>query len=479
MSERLVAGIILAAGIGTRMRSDRPKVLHEVAGRPMVNHVIEALGALAPTVTVVVVGPRMDDVAAAVAPHPTALQAEPRGTGHAVLAARKLLDGFVGDVVVLYGDVPLIRSDTIRRLVAAAGTDAIAVLGFRPTDPSGYGRLILDRDGRLDRIVEHKDADAVEQAVALCNAGAVALDVGRLFALVERLRPNNVQGEYYLTDIVGLARADGIAAVVVEADAEEVMGVNSRVDLSVVEAAAQTRLRRAAMMAGATLTAPDTVHLCADTRLGRDVTVGPFVVFGPGVTVGDRVEIRAFCHIERAAIADGAVIGPFARLRPGAEIGAGAHIGNFVEIKNAVIEAGAKANHLSYIGDARVGAAANIGAGTITCNYDGVAKSHTDIGAGVFIGSNTALVAPVKIGDGAMIGAGSVITADVPAGALSFTRSPVTEIAGGAERFRERRIRSPAEPIAAKAEPAKAKPAKAELAKAKPAKAKPAKAEPE
>src|SRR5580692_7635781 len=246
MSERLVAGIILAAGTGTRMRSDRPKVLHEVAGRPMINHVIAALGALEPAVTAVVVGPRMADVAAAVAPHPTALQAEPRGTGHAVLAARTLLDGFVGDVVVLYGDVPLIRSDTIRRLVAAACPDAIAVLGFRPRDPSGYGRLMLDQAGRLDRIVEHKDADAAEQAVALCNAGAVALDAGRLFALVERLRPDNAQGEYYLTDIIRLARAEGAAAVVVEADAEEVMGVNSRLDLSLVEAAAQRRLRHAA-----------------------------------------------------------------------------------------------------------------------------------------------------------------------------------------------------------------------------------------
>jgi bifunctional UDP-N-acetylglucosamine pyrophosphorylase/glucosamine-1-phosphate N-acetyltransferase len=450
MSERRVAGIILAAGIGTRMRSDRPKVLHEIAGRPMVNHVIAALGALEPAVTAIVVGPRMEAVAAAAAPHPTALQAEPRGTGHAVLAARKLLDGFGGVVVVLYGDVPLIRSDTIRRLVAAAQAGALAVLGFRPADPSGYGRLILDQAGRLDRIVEHKDADAAEQAIGLCNAGAVALDAGRLFALLERLRPDNAQGEYYLTDIVGLARAEGAESVIVEADAEEVMGVNSRLDLSAVEAVAQRRLRRAAMAAGVTLTDPDTVFLCADTKLGRDVTVGPNVVFGPGVTVGDRVEIRAFCHLERAAIAADAVIGPFARLRPGAEIGAGAHIGNFVEVKNAVIEAGAKANHLSYIGDARVGAAANIGAGTITCNYDGVTKSHTDIGAGVFIGSNTALVAPVKVGDGAMIGAGSVITADVPAGSLTFTRPPVTEIADGAGRFRERRIRTKAKPAKAK-----------------------------
>ncbi|MEJ0070449.1 MAG: bifunctional UDP-N-acetylglucosamine diphosphorylase/glucosamine-1-phosphate N-acetyltransferase GlmU [Pseudomonadota bacterium] len=442
MSERQVAGIILAAGMGTRMRSDHPKVLHEVAGRPMIQHVIAALAALEPRRTAVVIGPNMEAVAAAVAPHETTIQAERRGTGHAVLAARPLIEGFTGDVVVLYGDVPLIRSDTIRRLVDAARDGTVAVLGFRPDDPSGYGRLIVDRAGQLDRIVEHKDADTTEQAVTLCNAGAMAVDCARLFALVERLRPDNAQGEYYLTDIVGLVRAEGGAAVVVETDAEEVTGVNSRLDLSAVEAVAQRRLRRAAMAGGATLIDPDSVHLCADTRLGRDVTVGPNVVFGPGVTVGDRVEIRAFCHLERAIIADDAVIGPFARLRPGADIGEGAHIGNFVEIKNAVIEAGAKANHLSYIGDARIGARANIGAGTITCNYDGVVKAHTDIGADVFIGSNTALVAPVKVGEGAMVGAGSVITVDVPAGSLTFTRAPVTEIAGGAGRFRERRIKT-------------------------------------
>jgi bifunctional UDP-N-acetylglucosamine pyrophosphorylase/glucosamine-1-phosphate N-acetyltransferase len=442
MGERPIAAIILAAGLGTRMRSDRPKVLHEVAGRPMIEHVIAALAPLAPARTAVVIGADMAAVATAVAPHRTAIQAERRGTGHAVLAARELLEGFAGDVVVLYGDVPLIRSDTIRRLVEVARPGALAVLGFRPDDPSGYGRLIIDGAGRLDRIVEHKDADADERAVRLCNAGAMAVDAARLFGLLERLRPDNAQGEYYLPDIVGLARTDGMMAAVVEADAEEVMGVNSRVELSEVEAVAQRRLRRAAMEGGATLIDPDTVRLCADTRLGRDVTVGPHVVFGPGVTIGNRVEVRAFCHLEHATVADDAIIGPFARLRPGADVGTGAHIGNFVEIKNAVIEAGAKANHLSYIGDARVGARANIGAGTITCNYDGVAKASTDIGADVFIGSNTALVAPVKVGDGAMVGAGSVITADVPAGSLTFTRPPVTEIAGGAGRFRERRIRA-------------------------------------
>jgi len=422
------------------MRSDLPKVLHEVAGRALVGHVVAALDALAPAATAIVIGPGMDAVAAAVAPHPTVVQVDRRGTGHAALTARALLDGFAGDVVVLNGDVPLLSSETIRRLVAARGDAALAVLGFRAADPTGYGRLILDRDGRLERIVEQADADAAERAVTLCYAGTVAGDAAGLFALLERLRADNAQGEYYITDIVGLAREAGGRVVVVEADAEEVAGVNSRIDLARVEAVAQRRLRRAAMEAGATLADPDTVYFSVDTKLGRDVTVGPNVVFGPRVTIGDRVTVHAFSHLADARVADDAVIGPFARLRPGADIGPGAHIGNFVEIKNAVVEAGAKANHLSYVGDARVGAGANIGAGTITCNYDGVYKWRTEIGARVFIGSNTALVAPVSIGDGAMIGAGSVITADVPPGALTFTRPATTEAADGAARFRERRV---------------------------------------
>lgn len=451
MSERDVAGIVLAAGQGTRMRSDRPKVLHAVAGRPMIGHVLAALAALDPRRIAVVIGPDAPGVAEAVAPHQTVVQAERRGTGHAVKTARPLLDGFDGDVVVLYGDVPLLRAETIRRLVAARQqgpggaaankTPGLAVLGFRAADPTGYGRLILDPAGGLARIVEHKDAGPAEQAVALCNAGAVAADARTLFALVERLRPDNAQGEYYLTDVVGLARADGATVAVVEADEEEVLGVNSRRELARVEAVAQRRLRDAAMAAGATLIDPDTVYFSADTKLGRDVTVGPSVVFGPGVVVGDRVEIRAFSHLEQARIGDDALIGPFARLRPGADIGAGAHIGNFVEIKNAVIEAGAKANHLSYVGDAHVGAEANIGAGTITCNYDGVFKWTTEIGAGAFIGSNTALVAPVTVGAGAIVGAGSVITADVPPGALHFNRASVTDLKDGAAGFRERRIK--------------------------------------
>src|SRR5579871_6287934 len=291
MTERQLAGIVLAAGQGTRMRSDRPKILHEVAGRPLVSHVVAALDALAPAATAIVIGPDMGGVAAAVAPHPTVVQVERRGTGHAALTARALLDRFAGDVVVLNGDVPLLRSETIRRLVAARGDAALAVLGFRPADPTGYGRLIVGGDGTLERIVEQADADADERAVALCYAGTVAGDAAGLFALLERLRPDNAQGEYYITDIVGLAREAGGRVVVVEADAEEVAGVNSRVDLARVEAVAQRRLRRAAMEAGATLLDPDTVYFSADTKLGRDVTVGPNVVFGPRVAIGDRVTI--------------------------------------------------------------------------------------------------------------------------------------------------------------------------------------------
>jgi bifunctional UDP-N-acetylglucosamine pyrophosphorylase/glucosamine-1-phosphate N-acetyltransferase len=423
------------------MRSSRPKVLHAVAGRPMINHVLAALGALAPQRVAVVIGPDAPGVAEAVAPHATVVQAERRGTGHAVQTARPLLDGFAGDVVVLNGDGPLIRAETIRRLVAARRAADLVVLGFRAADPTGYGRLILDPEGFVVRIVEHKDATPNERAIALCNAGAYAADAAFLFKLADRLRPDNAQGEYYLTDIVGLARDENATVAVIEADEEEVLGINSRAELARVEAIAQRHLREAAMAAGATLIDPDTVYFSADTKLGQDVTVGPNVVFGPGVEVGDRVEIRAFSHLEQARVADDALIGPFARLRPGADIGAGAHIGNFVEIKNAVIEAGAKANHLSYVGDARVGAEANIGAGTITCNYDGMFKWTTEIGAKAFIGSNTALVAPVTVGEGAVVGAGSVITADVPPGALHLTRAPVTDIEGGAAGFRERRIK--------------------------------------
>ncbi|PWC91839.1 bifunctional UDP-N-acetylglucosamine diphosphorylase/glucosamine-1-phosphate N-acetyltransferase GlmU [Azospirillum sp. TSO5] len=442
MAHRPLACVILAAGKGTRMKSDLPKVLHRVAGRPMVGHVLAAVKTLDPDHVVVVVGPGMDSVAAAVAPYPTAVQHEQRGTADAVRAAFGLLEGFTGDVIVLYGDTPLVTPDTLRALVQArrqASDPAVVVLGMRPDDPGAYGRLILNARGGLEKIVEYLDASEEERAVTLCNAGLMAFDGARMFDLIGSVGNDNAKSEYYLTDVVQIARCAGMACAVVEAAPAEVVGVNSRAELAEVEKLLQRRLRKAAMDNGATLIDPDSTFLSVDTRLGRDVVVGPGCFFGAGVTVGDRVEIKPYCHLEGVRIDSGAVIGPYARLRPGAEIGPDVHIGNFVEVKNAVIEAGAKANHLTYIGDARVGAKANIGAGTITCNYDGFTKSRTDIGAGAFIGSNSALVAPVVIGDGAIVGAGSVVTMAVEADALVVARGSQKLYAGWAQRFRERK----------------------------------------
>ena len=431
--------VILAAGQGTRMKSRLPKVMHRIAGRAMVRHVVEAAAPLAPERVVVVVAPGMDAVVAEAAPAMAAIQQPALGTAHAVSAARPLLDGARGGILVLFGDTPLIRAETLARLRAALDAPsrpAVAVLGFRPDDPLAYGRLVLEADGSLARIVEFKDATAEERAIRLCNAGAMAFDAEVLPGLLDGIGNDNANGEYYLTDAVALARAMGRAVAVVEGEADEVVGVNSRAELAAAEAILQGRLRRAAMENGATLVDPASVFFSADTRLGRDVVVGPNVVFGPGVEIGDDVEIKAFSHIEGARVAPGAIVGPFARLRPGAEIGADAHIGNFVEIKKARIGDGAKVNHLSYVGDAEVGAKANIGAGTITCNYDGFDKFVTRIGAGAFIGSNTALVAPVSVGDGAITGAGSVIARDVAAEALAVTRADHVEKAGWAARFR-------------------------------------------
>jgi bifunctional UDP-N-acetylglucosamine pyrophosphorylase / glucosamine-1-phosphate N-acetyltransferase len=424
------------------MKSDMPKVLHRVAGRPMVGHVLAAVKALDPDHVVVVVGPGMDSVAAAVAPYPTAVQQEQRGTADAVRAAFGLLEGFTGDVVVLYGDTPLVTPDTLRAMVTArrqASDPAVVVLGMRPEDPGAYGRLILNARGGLEKIVEHLDASADERAVTLCNAGLMAFDGARMFDLIGRVGNQNAKNEFYLTDVVQIARVSGMACAVVEAAPAEVVGVNSRAELAEVERLMQRRLRKAAMDNGATLCDPDSTLFSHDTRLGRDVIVGAHVVFAPGVTVADGVEIKPFCHLEQTRIDSGAVIGPYARLRPGADIGPDAHIGNFVEIKNAVVESGAKVNHLTYIGDARVGAKANIGAGTITCNYDGFGKYHTDIGAGAFIGSNSSLVAPVSIGDGAIVGAGSVVTSAVEADALVVSRAQQKAYLGWAKRFRERK----------------------------------------
>jgi bifunctional UDP-N-acetylglucosamine pyrophosphorylase/glucosamine-1-phosphate N-acetyltransferase len=351
--------------------------------------------------------------------------------------ARAALAGCSGPVVVAYGDTPLITSATLQRLAAGiADGHAVMVAGMRPADPGPYGRLVVGSDGTLERIVEAKDASASERAIGLCNAGVMAVDGRVLWELLDRVKPDNAKGEYYLTDLVGLARARGLSCGVIEADADEAVGVNSRVELAQVEGLFQARMRRQAMLGGATLTDPASVWFSHDTVLGRDVTVGPCVVFGPGVTVGDHVTIKGFCHLEGARIAAGAQVGPYARLRPGAAIGESAHIGNFVEVKAAVIEAGAKVNHLSYVGDAHVGAKANVGAGTITCNYDGFAKAKTEIGAGAFIGSNTALVAPVTVGAGAIVAAGSVIVADVAADALAVARGRQEQKAGWAARFR-------------------------------------------
>jgi bifunctional UDP-N-acetylglucosamine pyrophosphorylase/glucosamine-1-phosphate N-acetyltransferase len=439
MTDNRAAAIVLAAGKGTRMKSELPKVMHRIAGRPMISHLLANLAPLACDPVAVVVAPGMDSVAKAVAPHKTAVQAEQRGTAHATLSAKPMLGGFTGDVLILFGDCPFITTATIRRLLErrrAADKPAVTVLGFRPADTGEYGRLVVGADGKLDTIIEHAVATEAQRAIRLCNSGVMAVDGRLLFALVDRVGNDNPKKEFYLTDIVSLARADGASCAVVEAPAEELLGINSRAELAVAEAVMQERLRLTALANGATLIDPGSVFLSWDTKLGRDVVVEPHVVFGPGVTVADGVEIKAFCHIEGAKIEKGARIGPYARLRPGSAIGENAHIGNFVETKNARIGKGAKANHLTYLGDAAIGAASNIGAGTITANYDGFSKYHTEIGAGVSIGSNVVLRAPVKVGDGAIVGAGSVIVRDVAADALALARGEQTERMGWAAKFR-------------------------------------------
>ncbi len=435
-----VAVVVLTAGFGTRMQSALPKVLHKIAGRPMIQHLLDAVAGQQPDRVIVIVGEDNDGVAEAVRPHATAVQHQRLGTGHAVMQAREGLAGFDGDVLVLFGADPLISGETMARMRARRNAEdhpAVVVLGFRPDDPGLYGRLVTGDDGDLLEIVEAGDADAATLEIGLCNSGVMAIDGARLFDLLDDVGNDNAKGEYYLTDIVAAAKAAGHACAVIEGDPDELIGIDTRADLARAEALLQDQLRTKAMAGGATLLDPATVYFSHDTALGRDVTVGPNVVFGPGVTVGDGVEIRAFCHFEGAEVADGAIIGPFARLRPGAKIGDAVHIGNFVEIKNADVEAGAKINHLSYVGDSRVGAGANVGAGTITCNYDGFAKHRTEIGAGAFIGSNTALVAPVRIGDGAITGAGSVISKDVADNALAVTRAPQKQLDGWATKFRD------------------------------------------
>ncbi|SFP48380.1 bifunctional UDP-N-acetylglucosamine diphosphorylase/glucosamine-1-phosphate N-acetyltransferase GlmU [Sphingomonas rubra] len=437
-----LAAIVLAAGKGTRMKSDLHKVLHPVAGRPMLLHLLAAVGDLAPERVVVVTGALSEQVEAAVAPlgAKTALQAEQLGTAHAVGQARDALAGFDGDVLILYGDVPLVGPATMRAMVErlhAPDAPAAVVLGFRPADPAAYGRVIADADGRIARMVEWKDASEAERAETLCNSGLMAVRSADLWPLLARVGNDNAAGEYYLPDLVMLAAADGRGSAVIETDEAEVAGVNSRAELAAVEAAWQGRRRAAAMANGASLVAPETVWFAHDTVLGRDVIVEPNVVFGPGVTVADGATIRTFSHLEGATVGKGAEVGPYARLRPGAVLGPKSKVGNFVEVKKATLGEGAKANHLTYLGDAEVGAGANIGAGTITCNYDGFLKYRTSIGAGAFIGSNSALVAPVSIGAGAIVAAGSVVTADVAADALVLVRPPQVAKPGWARRFRE------------------------------------------
>jgi bifunctional UDP-N-acetylglucosamine pyrophosphorylase / glucosamine-1-phosphate N-acetyltransferase len=437
---RTCLAVVLAAGEGTRMRSSRPKVLHEIGGRSLIAHALAAVGAIGGRVAVVV-GPGQDAVVKAaktLAPDAAFhVQQERRGTAHAVLAARASLAEGADDVVVAFADTPLVTPQTIMRLRSALAAGAgVAVLGFRPADPAGYGRLIVDAGGALVAIREEKDASPDERAIGLCNSGLMALAGNTVLPILEQIRDDNAKREFYLTDAVAIARTMGLATVALETDNDEVRGVNTQAQLAEAEAVLQQRLRAAAHAAGVTMVAPETVHLSADTKLGRDVTIEPYVVFGPGVTVEDGAVIRSFSHLEGAHVGRGARVGPYARLRPGADLEADVHVGNFVEIKAARLEQGVKANHLSYIGDARVGAGSNIGAGTITCNYDGFGKHLTEIGKSAFIGSNSALVAPVKVGDGAYVASGSVITHEVPADSVAFGRARQANKEGYATRLR-------------------------------------------
>ena len=452
MSQSRFAAIILAAGSGTRMNSAIPKVMHPVAGQPMIANLLQALEPLRPAATVVVIGPHMDDVARTVAPAQTVVQDPPLGTGDAVRAALRVFQGQlapqsgIDEVLVLYGDTPLLRSETLARLLSEQKRAPAAILlaGMRPDDPSPYGRLVSAPDGRILRIVEAADATPEECAIGLVWGGLMLVRACHVFELVEALDRNNAKNEFYLTSIVGLASDKGLQCRAIELPGEELIGINTRAELAEAEVLMQWRLRRSAMDAGVTLVAPETVYLSADTRFGRDAIVEPNVTFGPGVTVGEGARIYSFSHLEGAVVGAGARVGPFARLRPGAVLDDEVHVGNFVEVKAARLGAGAKANHLSYIGDAEVGARTNIGAGTITCNYDGFNKHRTTIGEGVFIGSNTALVAPVTVGDGAYVAAGSVVTREVPADALTIARGQQVDKPGrGAEiRSRLRRKKS-------------------------------------
>jgi len=437
-----LAVIVLAAGQGTRMKSSLHKVLHPIAGRPMLLHLLASVRELAPARQVVVVGAGREQVEKAVAGQGVdiAVQAEQHGTGHAVAQAQAALAGFEGDVLILYGDVPLVRAGTMRAMIDRLHADddpACVVLGFRPDNAAAYGRIIADADGRIAKMVEYKDASAAERAVDLCNSGLMAVRAADLFALLTRVGNDNAAGEYYLPDIVMLAARDGRPSAVIETGADEVAGVNSRAELAQVEARWQAARRAEAMREGTTLVAPGTVFFAYDTQLARDVTIEPNVVFGPGVRVEEGAVIHAFCHLEGAHVGPRVSVGPYARLRPGAVLAEKARVGNFVEIKNATLGRGAKANHLSYVGDATVGEAVNIGAGTITCNYDGYFKHETVIGDRAFIGSNSALIAPVRIGRDAIVAAGSAVSRDVADGELRLVRAEQLVKPGWADRFHD------------------------------------------
>ena len=448
--QRRFAVVILAAGQGTRMRSDTHKVLHPIASRPLLLHLLDRVDALGADKRVVVVGKGRDQVEKAIAGRDVAIavQAEQKGTGHAVQQAAEALSGYDGPVLILYGDTPFVEGETLSGMLDRLNGDdgpGVVVLASCPPDPLKYGRIILGDGDRIAKMVEYKDATDEERAVPLCNSGMMAVRARDLFRWLDEVGNDNAAGEYYLPDVVNIAAAEGREAVVIEGDPYETAGVNSRAELAHLELEWQRRRREQVLDEGATLIDPESVWFAYDTKLGRDVTVEPHVVFGPGVQIADGATIHAFSHIEGAIIGLKASIGPFARIRPGTKLAERTKVGNFVELKKAVVGEGAKVNHLSYVGDASVGAAANIGAGTITCNYDGFGKYRTEIGAGAFIGSNTALVAPVRVGDGAVVGAGSVITQDVEADSLAVERSEQKGIAGWARRFRERMTRKAAE----------------------------------
>ena len=438
MPHKPFAAIILAAGQGTRMKSSLHKVLHPIAGKPMLGYMLDTVSGLGAEKTLLVVGAAKEQLHAAYPEAEFVTQTEQLGTGHAARSALPALGNFTGDIMVLFGDTPFIEPSTMKAMITALDQEdaGLVVLGFSPKDAAKYGRLITGAGNALERIVEYKDANTEERTVGLCNSGVMLIKGTQAARWLGALENNNAAGEFYLTDLVALARQSGFTVPIIVAEEEEVMGINSREDLASAEAAQQQKWRKAALNAGVTMTDPSTVYFSADTVIAADVTIEPGVFFGPGVIVENDVTIKAFSHIEGAHIKKGAVIGPFARLRPGADIGEEAKVGNFVEIKKSTLQKGAKVNHLSYIGDAQVGEAANIGAGTITCNYDGFLKYQTKIGAGAFIGSNSALVAPVHIGDGAIVAAGSVVTKDVEAHALAVARGKQREIKGHAAKFR-------------------------------------------